>query len=323
MNIRTSQQQNAATCCGCPRQACVPRYEEFGTCGWLAGDDDEFTTWGYDVYETDGAPDPEFAAIYGTVTVTKTATFDAGGEPGFGFDDYTQHNEAEYIRIFTRSVDDAGGCDNDDATGTATWTGGYAGTYDTPPGGDYLISYAYVGSGTLTPGSSDMTPGTGTETYTYAITGADTDPIGFVYMALTGTPTTAWTGSAWLATYDNGTVEIAYSGYKSVPYRFGIPSGYTRSVWEMEWDDVAASQDWWDWFDGGMIGTEPTPGPVLVEHRTWAWAGDPGEPWSPICDPAPQEAALIVRPVNVLVVCYHSTRLGVKPTAYGDQIAIE
>lgn len=105
-------------------------------------------------------------------------------------------------------------------------------------------------------------------------------------------------------------------------YRFGVPFGYSteempRSTWEMEWDEATASADWWEWFDTGMTGTEPTPGPTLTP-RSWIWAGDMGEPWSNWFELSMPEEAGENRVINVMVKCFNSTRLGVKPTASGD-----
>ena len=103
-------------------------------------------------------------------------------------------------------------------------------------------------------------------------------------------------------------------------YRFGIPSGYTRSVWAMQWDEVFAPDDWWAWFDGGRIGTEPTPGPSLVAAKSWTWSG--AGDWSDWYEiPLPTEPGE-TRVVNVLTKCYPSTRLGVVPTLSGPSVAL-
>jgi len=103
-------------------------------------------------------------------------------------------------------------------------------------------------------------------------------------------------------------------------YRFGIPLGYSRSVWEMQWDEVFAPASWWEWLDGGRVGTEPTPGPQLIASKSWTWSGA-GE-WSDWYEiPLPTEPGE-TRVVNVMVKCYKSTRLGVKPTTHGESCEI-
>ena len=110
-------------------------------------------------------------------------------------------------------------------------------------------------------------------------------------------------------------------------YSFGVPASYStaevpRSVWEMQWDEITAPDEWWAWYDGGMIGTEPTPAPTLIAARDWTWAGSMDSPWSPWFElPIPDDGYLI-RPVNVMIVCYHSSIIGVVPTEWGDQVAL-
>jgi len=112
--------------------------------------------------------------------------------------------------------------------------------------------------------------------------------------------------------------------------KFGVPEDYSteelpRSVWEMQWDFVSASDDWWAWFDAGMTDPEPTPGPTLESSESWTWGGsmateaDQFSDWFDV--PIPTEPGE-TRAVNILIKCHNSARLGVKPTAYGDQIAL-
>lgn len=111
-------------------------------------------------------------------------------------------------------------------------------------------------------------------------------------------------------------------------YRFGVPDGYSteeapRSTWEMTWDEITASQEWWSWYDGGMIGEEPAGGPVLVASQSWIWGGDMGIPWSDWHDlPIPEDLNYATRFANILITCWKSTRHGSKPTESGDQIAL-
>lgn len=108
-------------------------------------------------------------------------------------------------------------------------------------------------------------------------------------------------------------------------YRRGVPAAYPGATWEMQWDEVSASTAWWAWYDGGMTGTEPTPAPVLENSRSWIWGGSLAtedaqfSDWYDLPVPAtPGET----RVVNTLTICYKSTRIGVKPTASGDQVAV-
>ncbi len=111
-------------------------------------------------------------------------------------------------------------------------------------------------------------------------------------------------------------------------YRFGVPEEYStddapRSVWEMQWDEVFATSAWWGWYDGGMTGDEPPPGPDLLASREWTWGGEMADPWSEwFALPVPAEAGE-TRVVNILVRCYRSARLGGKPSPYGDRVALE
>jgi hypothetical protein len=109
-------------------------------------------------------------------------------------------------------------------------------------------------------------------------------------------------------------------GATKARYRFGPPVDYTRSTWEMEWDLVFASTEWWTWFDAGATGTEPTPGPSLVSHQSWVW--DSEAEWSDWYEiPLPTEPGE-TRVVNVLTTCWKSTRIGTKPTASGPEVAL-
>lgn len=142
-------------------------------------------------------------------------------------------------------------------------------------------------------------------------------------------------------------------------YRFGVPAGYStteapRSVYELQWDEMFFPKAWTDWkalsvaytaavaaheaweaceaATPGDCGEEPvipsdpgeapTPGPSLVAERTWAWAGSMEEPWSEWFEIDLPTAAGETRLVNLMAVCHHSTRLGVKPTAYGEVYVI-
>ena len=116
-----------------------------------------------------------------------------------------------------------------------------------------------------------------------------------------------------------------------VRYRRGVPENYSttespRSTWEMQWDEISASAEWWEWFDGGMSGDEPTPGPTLESSRSWTWGGSMATEDDQFSDyyelPIP-EVAGETRVCNTLITCWKSARIGQKPTAYGDQVAID
>jgi hypothetical protein len=97
-------------------------------------------------------------------------------------------------------------------------------------------------------------------------------------------------------------------------YRYGVPYGYERTTWEMQWDEGFFPQAWLDWDSGGRIGSEPTR-PTRLTARSWIYGGT--DEWSDWFDlPAPDEAGEIRR-VNVMIKCWKSTRHGVKPTAFG------
>jgi len=100
-----------------------------------------------------------------------------------------------------------------------------------------------------------------------------------------------------------------------VRYRFGIPTGYTRSTWEMQWDEGFFPKAWLDWDSGGRIGPEPTR-PSLLASRSWNYSG--GDGISEWFYPAVPADVGETRIVNVMVKCWKSTRLGVKPTISGE-----
>lgn len=131
----------------------------------------------------------------------------------------------------------------------------------------------------------------------------------------------------WPACEDGPPDAFATADVRRVRYRHGVPENYStiarpRTTWEESWDEVFASLAWWEWFDGGMIGTEPSPGPSLVTHRTWTWAGDMAIPWSDWFVIEPPETPGEVRVVNRLVTCWRSTRQGHKPSLIGDAVAL-
>lgn len=305
MIIRSAQEANFVNCCPCNWPVCeVPRYEERTPCGFLIGSHDD------GIVNSSDFTDPGVVEYYNTVTVIESNAYDfLGGEPGYGFDDYTQHDEREDIYVYTRSRDLAGACIYE-VTQTATFSGGYSGSYDTPPAGDYLISFEYSGTKT-----AFGVPGTGTQTYTYAISGADTDPIGEVFSAVSTYISSSWMGSTWTGIYDNGSVVAEYTGKLNNEFRYGVPLGYDRSTYELEWDEVSATPEWFAWYDGGMVGAEPSPPAALVAHHSWIYDGI--SDWSEWYQMEGNN-----RVANMLITCWRSARIGSKPTATGPEVAI-
>lgn len=96
------------------------------------------------------------------------------------------------------------------------------------------------------------------------------------------------------------------------------PEPAVRSVWEMEWDEVFFPKEWDEWDQGGRIGAEPTPTPSLVAERSWVWDGNPANRWSDWYVMDAPETEGEKRVVNVMVICWKSTRTGVKPTVSGE-----
>jgi len=116
-----------------------------------------------------------------------------------------------------------------------------------------------------------------------------------------------------------------------------------RSVFECQWDEVFFPAEWeaWKllydayvdavnaysaWVAAGSIGTppvvpddpgaEPSPAPSLVASRSWTYGGtDEFSEWFEIDIP---EIAGETRVVNMMVKCFRSSRLGLKPTAHGE-----
>jgi hypothetical protein len=140
-------------------------------------------------------------------------------------------------------------------------------------------------------------------------------------------------------------------------YRFGIPDGYTRSTYEIQWDEVFCPKDWLIWqseyeasiatynayieskrswdtciLDGGeYCGDEPptpppfeTPEPTrpsLIQSREFIYDGtNEFSEWFEL--PAPLEDGEN-RVVNVLVKCYKYSAHGVKPKSFGQVIKLD
>ena len=113
------------------------------------------------------------------------------------------------------------------------------------------------------------------------------------------------------------------------------PAG-KRSVFECEWDEVFFPKAWEEWredhqawIDGGMVGDEPTKPtatedkPSLVTSRSWNYGGPGSNPFSDFFFMDPPSSEGKVRPVNMMIISYHSSRVGVKPTLIGEYINLD
>lgn len=98
-------------------------------------------------------------------------------------------------------------------------------------------------------------------------------------------------------------------------YRFAAPVGFTGSTWEMQWDVVFFPKAYDDWVAAGSVGTPPSPLPSLVSSHSWIKTGSTWSDWYEI--PAPEEEGES-RVVNLLVLCWRSSKTGQKPTAHGE-----
>lgn len=203
-----------------------------GPCGWIAGDGDSFGTFSYGSGGTVGLPAPEFRRRYQTVTVTKNATYSAGGGPGYGFDDYSENAVTDEVSVWTRSVV-SGVCTDGAVTGSYSFTRTVTGSYDPTPEGDYLLNQVETGSYTIVAGAWS---GSGTRTATYAVSGEDVGSTGRIIFAgeCGVTPcASSWSGSTWTRVLDNGTEVVAYSD----PTPLIFPTWHTWETPEEDWED--------------------------------------------------------------------------------------
>lgn len=120
-------------------------------------------------------------------------------------------------------------------------------------------------------------------------------------------------------------------------YKFCVPEGYStpeapRSTWEMQWDLAFVTEAWLAWYQGDQADPEPTPLPILHEEKSWTWGGSMEAPCSPTekmpaaswyghLDDEENDIVWQTIRLNVMVICWRSSRLGVKPTAHGLQYA--
>jgi hypothetical protein len=98
------------------------------------------------------------------------------------------------------------------------------------------------------------------------------------------------------------------------------PEPPIRSTYELEWDEGFFPTEWDEWNNGDREDPEPTPVPELVAERSWTWDGNKTEEgrWSPWYNINPDLRPGQVRPVNLMIVCWKSAKIGTKPTASGE-----
>lgn len=130
-------------------------------------------------------------------------------------------------------------------------------------------------------------------------------------------------------------------------YRVGTPKGYTRKRWELQWDEVFFPKEWEEWkalkdaYDAAVANheawkeanpatrgpepavptepsSEPDLKPSLVNERSWVWNGSQTKKYSDWFEmPAPSDEGEN-RIVNMMVICWRSSRIGQKPTTCGE-----
>ena len=131
------------------------------------------------------------------------------------------------------------------------------------------------------------------------------------------------------------TEEIRLTTWRGDYYKFCVPEDYStfdapRSVWDMQWDVGFFTSLWLDWYEGGQLGDEPIPVPHRQEQNDWVWGGSMSEPCSDVyLLPLPLDFGFEdvpeldihweARRLNIMVVCWRSSAIGVKPTAHGMQ----
>lgn len=64
--------------------------------------------------------------------------------------------------------------------------------------------------------------------------------------------------------------------------------------------------------------TDPLYQPVLLHEREWTYGGPGTDAFSEEFEMPPPTLPGAVRPVNMMIICYHASRVGVKPTLHGE-----
>lgn len=125
-------------------------------------------------------------------------------------------------------------------------------------------------------------------------------------------------GTIWPGCADGPPETTAAAVARKVRYWVGIPDGYSRTSYQVQWDEVFFPAAWDEWDQGGRIGTEPSPGPSLVASRSWTWPGS-GEWIATPYELAAPTTEGETRRVNVMALSYNS-KYGTKPSAFGETI---
>jgi hypothetical protein len=111
-------------------------------------------------------------------------------------------------------------------------------------------------------------------------------------------------------------------------FRVGVPLNYStgplpKTYYKVTWDTIAAKKTWWNWHDGGRVGSAPAGGVLLVTLEEWIWGGSMATPFSDWYD-IPLEAAAVAsetRVANMRYFHFQSSRFGSLPVLTGPQVA--
>lgn len=69
--------------------------------------------------------------------------------------------------------------------------------------------------------------------------------------------------------------------------------------------------------------TDPEDRPSLVQDRDWTYGGPGTDAFSEEFEITPPDENGKVRPVNMMIICYHAAKVGVKPMLHGEFINLE
>lgn len=69
--------------------------------------------------------------------------------------------------------------------------------------------------------------------------------------------------------------------------------------------------------------TDPLYQPTLLHERSWDYGGPGTDAFSGEFEMPPPTLPGAVRPVNMMIICYHASKTGVKPTLHGEFINLE
>jgi len=134
------------------------------------------------------------------------------------------------------------------------------------------------------------------------------------FSAVVGTPTP---GSSYYS------IDIINSRF-----RVGVPLNYSttplpKTVYGLTWQYIAAKKTWWNWHDGGRVGSAPAGGVILVTPDSWQWGGNMSTQFSDWFDIPlePQAVATETRVANMQYTHYLSNRFGSLPVLTGPQVS--